>query len=62
MLAYVTAVTHGLNEEADTIKHSIDSGINIEVQTGAKFMKPPVPIAQTVLNWPLLTIVKVSLY
>lgn len=57
-LAYLTAATHGLSEEAERIKEGVDT----EQQplpapaAGARLLQPPPPIAQSEQNWPLLTV------
>jgi coatomer protein complex subunit alpha (xenin) len=57
-LAYLTAATHGLPEEAERIKEGVDT----EQQplpapaAGARLLQPPPPIAQSEQNWPLLTV------
>lgn len=59
-LAYLTAVTHGLNDEADALKQGFDTGSNLpRVRNDAYLLKPPVPIMQAESNWPLLTVSKV---
>ena len=58
-LAYLTARTHGLEDEADRISES--SFVDVEppeVNSNAKLFRPPVPIAQQESNWPLLSISK----
>ena len=57
-LAYLTAATHGLTEQAERLKETVD-----ETQTplpspypGARLLQPPPPIAQSEQNWPLLTV------
>ena len=64
-MAYLTAKTHGLEEEAGTIKDAYESQDNIEklpplpeVMPNATLLKPPPPICQTESNWPLLTVSK----
>lgn len=60
-LAYLTAVTHGLNDEADALKQAFDNGSNLpHVRNDAYLLKPPVPIMQAESNWPLLTVSKVG--
>merc|ERR1711936_1271127 len=57
-LAYLTAATHGLTEQAERIKE----GVNTEntplpsPAPGARLLQPPPPIAQSEQNWPLLTV------
>ncbi|XP_062521183.1 coatomer subunit alpha-like [Corticium candelabrum] len=55
-LAYLTAVTHGLTEEAQEIKQNLgEEELAIKVHPRAKLLRPPPPILQTDTNWPLLT-------
>ncbi|XP_022185613.1 coatomer subunit alpha [Nilaparvata lugens] len=56
-LAYLTAATHGLNDEADSLREMCQSNLP-EVNNNAKLMKPPVPVMQAETNWPLLTVSK----
>lgn len=56
-LAYLTAATHGLTEEAETLSSQI-SGNLPEVNSSATLLKPPVPIIQAETNWPLLHVSK----
>ena len=57
-LGYLTAMTHGLTEEAEKIKE----GVDVEKTPlpspapGARLLQPPAPIAQSEQNWPLLTV------
>jgi len=59
-LAYLTAATHGLDEEADQIRDSYEEGKEKlpEVNRNATLLQPPVPIMQQESNWPLLTVTK----
>jgi len=58
-LAYLTAATHGLEEEAAAIKESLDEGTRLpEVMPDAQLLTPPTPIMLTETNWPLLTVSK----
>uniref|UniRef100_A0A2M3YZ37 Coatomer subunit alpha n=1 Tax=Anopheles braziliensis TaxID=58242 RepID=A0A2M3YZ37_9DIPT len=59
-LAYLTAKTHGLMEEAVVLAVDIQAeGKDLpEVNPNAKFLRPPVPIQQAESNWPLLTVSK----
>ncbi|KAJ8034907.1 Coatomer subunit alpha [Holothuria leucospilota] len=59
-LAYLTAATHGLEEEAAELKESFDPETEKipEVNPDAKLLQPPPPIFQSEDNWPLLTISK----
>lgn len=59
-LAYLTAATHGLEEDA----HRLSDLFDLErerlpvADPNAQLLKPPVPIAQQESNWPLLTVSK----
>merc|ERR1719356_319410 len=57
-LAYLTAATHGLHEEAEKIKEGVDTEKTPlpSPAPGARLLQPPPPIAQSELNWPLLTV------
>ncbi|XP_022914728.1 coatomer subunit alpha [Onthophagus taurus] len=55
-LAYLTAATHGLIEEAEELKSTFGDKPVPDVQPNAKFLKPPPPIQQAETNWPLLTV------
>ncbi|KAK9890479.1 hypothetical protein WA026_010561 [Henosepilachna vigintioctopunctata] len=56
-LAYLTAATHGLKEEAENLKAAIGDVKKLpDVMPNAKFLNPPPPIQQTESNWPLLTV------
>jgi len=58
-LAYLTAKTHGLEEEAELIESELEEGTKLpDVMPGARLLKPPVPIMLTESNWPLLTVSK----
>ena len=58
-MAYLTAATHGLDEEAAAIKEGLGEETNLpEPDPNAVFLKPPPPIAQMEDNWPLLTVSK----
>ena len=58
-LAYLTAKTHGLDEEAEAVKANMPEEADLpEVLPGAALLKPPPPIMQTEANWPLLTVSK----
>lgn len=60
-LAYLTAATHGMTEEAEQLKEQIGNDQKIpDVDPNAKFLKPPPPIQQAENNWPLLTVSRVS--
>jgi len=57
-LAYLTAATHGLHEEAEKIKEGVDTEKTPlpSPAPGARLLQPPPPIAQSEQNWPLLTV------
>ena len=58
-LAFLTAKTHGLDEEAEAVQASMPEGAELpEVLSGAALLKPPPPISQAEANWPLLTVSK----
>lgn len=59
-LAYLTAATHGLQEEAEDLKTAFDPENEKlpEVNPDAVLLQPPVPITQQESNWPLLTVTK----
>lgn len=59
-LAYLTAATHGFEEEQAQLAAEIiaEKKPLPEVPGGAKFLKPPVPVQQAETNWPLLTMSK----
>lgn len=59
-LAYLTAATHGFEEEQTQLAAEIvaEKKPLPEVKPGAKFLKPPVPVQQVETNWPLLTMSK----
>ena len=59
-LAYLTARTHALDDEADRICESLftDDSPAPEASEDAKLFLPPVPIAQQESNWPLLSVSK----
>jgi len=54
-LAYVMAATHGLDEQAEQLKESLDDKIP-EVNENAELILPPCPISQQESNWPLLAV------
>uniref|UniRef100_A0A2S2PGV4 Coatomer subunit alpha n=1 Tax=Schizaphis graminum TaxID=13262 RepID=A0A2S2PGV4_SCHGA len=56
-LAYLTAATHGLDAEAETIKEGYEGNLPT-VTAGAKLLRPPAPVSQAESNWPLLTVSK----
>ncbi|XP_070499258.1 coatomer subunit alpha isoform X2 [Chironomus tepperi] len=57
-LAYLTAATHGLNEEASEMAEQIEAeGKELPpLNPNAKLFKGPLPIQQAESNWPLLTV------
>jgi len=59
-LAYLTAATHGLAEEAEQLESTFDAEKDQlpEVNPNAVLLQPPVPIMQQESNWPLLTVSK----
>ncbi|CAF1084468.1 unnamed protein product [Adineta steineri] len=56
-LAYVMAATHGLVEQAEQLKESLDDKVP-EVNPSAELILPPCPISQQESNWPLLNVSK----
>ena len=58
-LAYLTAATNGLEEEADALKTSFEDAERVpDLYPGATLLQPPPPITQQESNWPLLTMTK----
>ncbi|XP_067685540.1 coatomer subunit alpha-like [Haliotis asinina] len=58
-LAYLTAETHGLSEEAELIKESFGENDRVpDLYPNARLLQPPPPIMQQESNWPLLTVSK----
>lgn len=72
-LAYLTAATHGLEEQAERLKGSMTSALSPDATTSARLLQPPTPIIRTkdgsekdqgvreedaTVNWPLLTVPK----
>ncbi|XP_055957036.1 coatomer subunit alpha isoform X2 [Patella vulgata] len=58
-LAYVTAKTHGLDEEAEEIKDWFGENDKVpDLYPHATLQQPPPPIMQQETNWPLLTVSK----
>lgn len=58
-LAYLTAATHGLVDEAEDLKSTFDPEKQLpEVNPNARLLQPPPPIAHFESNWPLLTVSK----
>nr|CAB3232867.1 coatomer subunit alpha [Phallusia mammillata] len=53
-LAYLTAATHGLEEEAEQLKDEVVP----DIDPSAVLLQPPPPIKQCEENWPLLTVSK----
>eukprot|EP00061_Rhincodon_typus_P008334 g30855.t1 len=59
-LAYLTAATHGLDEEAESLRATFDPEKETvpEIDPDAKLLQPPPPIMPLDTNWPLLTVSK----
>jgi hypothetical protein len=59
-LAYLTAATHGLEEESENIKaeFNLDSDKIPAVNPNARLLRPAVPALPNEGNWPLLTVSK----
>ncbi|XP_060529873.1 coatomer subunit alpha [Cylas formicarius] len=58
-LAYLTAATHGMTDEAEQLIAQIGNNKKLpDIDPNAKFLKPPPPIQQAESNWPLLTVSK----
>uniref|UniRef100_A0A8C2ZI24 Coatomer subunit alpha n=1 Tax=Cyclopterus lumpus TaxID=8103 RepID=A0A8C2ZI24_CYCLU len=59
-LAYLTAATHGLDEEAEALKETFDPEKETvpEVDPNAQLLQPSPPINPLDTNWPLLTVSK----
>uniref|UniRef100_A0A8C7Z830 Coatomer subunit alpha n=1 Tax=Oryzias sinensis TaxID=183150 RepID=A0A8C7Z830_9TELE len=59
-LAYLTAATHGLDEEAEALKETFDPEKETvpEIDPDAQLLQPPPPINPLDTNWPLLTVSK----
>ncbi|XP_059529883.1 coatomer subunit alpha isoform X2 [Myotis daubentonii] len=59
-LAYLTAATHGLDEEAESLKETFDPEKETipDIDPNAKLLQPPAPIMPLDTNWPLLTVSK----
>ncbi|KAK6970166.1 coatomer subunit alpha [Biomphalaria glabrata] len=54
-LAYLTAATHSLQEEAEELKSGFGEGERVpDLYPHASLLQPPVPITQQESNWPLL--------
>lgn len=56
-LAYVTAKTHGLDEEAARLAEQIGEENLPSIDASAPLLLPPTPILKED-NWPLLTVTK----
>uniref|UniRef100_A0A8B9NB68 Coatomer subunit alpha n=2 Tax=Accipitrinae TaxID=8955 RepID=A0A8B9NB68_9AVES len=59
-LAYLTAATHGLDEEAESLKETFDTEKETipDIDHNAKLLQPPAPVMPLDTNWPLLTVSK----
>ncbi|KAI5701194.1 hypothetical protein M8J75_007088 [Diaphorina citri] len=61
-LAYLTAATHGLSEEAAELESNLrtaDPNATLPtVHPEAQLLRPPAPVAEAETNWPLLTVSK----
>ncbi|XP_028566118.2 coatomer subunit alpha [Podarcis muralis] len=59
-LAYLTAATHGLDEEAESLKETFDLEKETipEIDPHAQLLQPLAPIMPLDTNWPLLTVSK----
>jgi len=59
-LAYLTAATHGLDEEAESLKETFDPEKETipDIDPDAKLLQPPAPVMPLDTNWPLLTVSK----
>ena len=58
-LAYLTAATHGMTEEAEELEESLgEEEKKPDLYPGACLLQPPPPICLQESNWPLLTISK----
>jgi coatomer protein complex subunit alpha (xenin) len=57
-LAYLTAKTHGLDEDAERLSELFVDQELPQTSPDAKLLRPPVPIAQQESNWPLLSVTK----
>ncbi|XP_054718757.1 coatomer subunit alpha-like [Uloborus diversus] len=59
-VAYYCAVTHGLEEEAESLKASLESSqVNLpQPDPSAVLLHPPCPINKSEENWPLLSVSK----
>lgn len=57
-LAYVTEKIHGISNPDDDVKYENMQDEMEDLETGAVYLRPPVPIQQAENNWPLLTVSK----
>ena len=57
-LAYLTAATHGLEEESENIKAEFNLEKVPAVNPNARLLRPAVPVLPNEGNWPLLTVSK----
>ncbi|NWI05108.1 COPA protein, partial [Tichodroma muraria] len=59
-LAFLTAATHGLDEEAESLRESFDPEKETipAVDPEARLLQPPAPVLPLDTNWPLLTVSK----
>lgn len=58
-LAYLTAATHGLEEEAEELKQSFGPEERVpDLYPNACLLQPPPPLCLQENNWPLLTVSK----
>lgn len=58
-LAYLTAATHGMEEEAESLREELGDDQKVpDVAPDAQLLQPPPPISQFEENWPLLTVSK----
>lgn len=57
-MAYVTEKIHGISNEEDDAQYESMSEELSELEKGAIYLRPPVPIQQAETNWPLLTVSK----
>lgn len=57
-LAYLSAASHGFNEEAEKLKTELESKNQPipSVDSDAKLLAPPEPIQQLKENWPQLAV------
>lgn len=57
-MAYVTEKIHGISNEDDDSQYESMSEELSSLESGAIYLRPPVPIQQAENNWPLLTVSK----